>query len=290
MNGPDAQNLPHASTPALATINAFTVDLEEWFHGLTSTNPLVSQWSSFGNRVEVMTQTVLRILANHHVRATFFVLGCVAEQHPQLVEAICSAGHEIGTHGHTHRFVSRLERDEFACEIERSLAAIMQVTGKAPMGHRAPYFSVNANTSWAFDVLKQFGICYDSSVFPTRNMLYGYPGAPRFPYRLPNTNLVEFPLSTLRKAGINWPMSGGFYLRILPYPLVRRAIRRLNAQGQPAILYLHPWELDRNQPAYPVTPRERLTHFGGRKTLAHKLEQLLDDFDFEPLENHVKNY
>ncbi len=171
---------------------------------------------------------------------------------------------------------------EFAQEIAHSLKAITAVTGEMPLGHRAPYFSVNQSTPWVFDILREHGFQYDSSIFPIRNGYYGYPGMPRFPYRV-EAGLMEFPLSTVRLGGVNWPIAGGFYVRLLPYRFIRWAIRRLNRQGQPAVLYMHPWELDLEQPLRANTPRERITHYGGRKSLAPKLDRLFSEFRFGPL-------
>ncbi|HBY98630.1 MAG: DUF3473 domain-containing protein [Ardenticatenaceae bacterium] len=263
--------------------NAFTVDLEEWFQGLTSTNPLVERWPTFESRVVAATDLLLEILSSHRVRATFFVLGYVADRYPTLIADIRAAGHELGVHGYYHRFVSRLTPDEFARELERSIAAVERITGERPLGHRAPYFSINAGTAWALDILQAQGIRYDSSVFPTRTILYSFPDAPRFPHRLDGHDLVEFPLATLRLRGINWPVAGGFYLRTLPYTFIRWAIARLNRQGQPAIMYLHPWELDLGQRYRQVTPREWITHYRGRRGLAAKLHRLFTDFAFMPL-------
>jgi polysaccharide deacetylase family protein (PEP-CTERM system associated) len=265
---------------ALRQMNAFTIDLEDWFQGLTSTNPLTDKWPSFSSRVVPATEALLGVLRTCQVQATFFVLGYTAEQHPTLIERIRAEGHEIGVHGYLHRYVYQVTPDEFAQELERSIRAVQNITGEIPLGHRAPYFSFNASTSWAFDILQAKGFRYDSSVFPTRNMLYGYPQAPRFPYRLNGHALMEFPLSTLRLAGFNWPIAGGLYLRTLPYALVRWAILRLNRQGQPAIMYMHPWELDLGQRYNQVTPRERITHYYGRRSLKEKLYRLFADFGF----------
>jgi polysaccharide deacetylase family protein (PEP-CTERM system associated) len=263
--------------------NAFTVDLEDWFQGLTSTNPRIDLWPSLESRVEQATERLLAVLCDHGVRATFFVLGSVADQHPALVERIRAEGHELGVHGYYHRFVSRLTPGEFAVELERSAQAVERITGERPAGHRAPYFSIDASTPWAFEVLESLGFCYDSSVFPVRTTLYGYPEAPRVPYRPAGRALIEFPVSTAHVGGRDWPMAGGFYVRALPYAGVRWAVRQLNRQGQPAILYVHPWELDLGQPVGRVTPRERLTHYHGRRGLERKLRRLFDDFRFGPL-------
>lgn len=270
-------------TEAGRPLNAFTVDLEDWFQGLTSTNPRVEQWPTFESRVIPATLHLLEILRAYRIQATFFVLGFVAECHPTLVEAIQADGHEIALHGYWHRYVSRLTPAEFSQELERSIEAIRSITGQMPIGHRAPYFSVNRTTRWAFDTLQRHGFLYDSSIFPIRNGYYGDASAPRFPYLAAGSGLVEFPLSTVRLGGVNWPVAGGFYIRVWPYAFIRWAIRQLNRQGQPAILYIHPWELDLDQPHHRVTPRERITHYAGRRSLEAKLHRLFGEFRFGPL-------
>jgi polysaccharide deacetylase family protein (PEP-CTERM system associated) len=260
--------------------NAFTVDLEEWFQGLTSTNSQVERWDDFESRVEYATSLLLDILRQYQVRATFFTLGHVADRHPALMEAICAGGHELGIHGYYHRFVNRLTPAEFDSEVGRSLEAVMRVNGTMVQGHRAPYFSINASTPWAFEILARYGLRYDSSVFPTRNMLYGFPGAPRLPYRVTDSALWELPASTVRWGGRVWPVAGGFYVRALPYTVIRWALRRLQKAGEPAILYIHPWELDLGQKYRKVTARERITHYHGRRGLANKLHRLFSDFRF----------
>jgi polysaccharide deacetylase family protein (PEP-CTERM system associated) len=270
-------------TNAGSPLNAFTIDLEDWFQGLTSTNPQVNQWPAFESRVVPATLHLLEILRAYRVQATFFILGHVADYHPDLVDAIQADGHEIAIHGYWHRYISRLTPVEFSQELERSIKAIRPITGQMPIGHRAPYISVNRSMHWVFDILQEHGFLYDSSIFPIRNGYYGDPRASRFPYTASDAGFVEFPLSTVRLGGVNWPMAGGFYLRMLPYAFVRWAITRLNRLGQPAILYLHPWELDVDQPRHSVTPRERITHYAGRRRLATKLHRLFSEFQFAPL-------
>lgn len=257
--------------------------MEEWFQGLTSTNPQVDRWPTWESRVVPATQHLLRLLRSGGVAATFFVLGAVADQHPALVEAIAAEGHEIGVHGYFHRFVYKLTPAAFDEELGRSIEAVMRITGTPPLGHRAPYFSVNAATPWAFERMAAHGLVYDSSVFPTRNMLYGFPGAPRLPYRVAGHDLWELPASTVRLAGRTWPVAGGFYVRALPYAVIRAALRRLQRAGEPAILYVHPWELDLGQRYSRVTARERVTHYWGRAGLAAKLERIFDEFSFTTL-------
>jgi polysaccharide deacetylase family protein (PEP-CTERM system associated) len=262
-------------------VNAFTVDLEDWFQGLGITSPPVEQWPTFESRVVPLARNLLGILRTYKVQATFFVLGYVADQNPALIEEIRADGHEIGIHGYSHRFVSRISPAEFAQELERSIEVVRRITGELPWGHRAPFFSIDARTSaWVFDLLQAKGFLYDSSVFPTRNMLYGIPDAPRFPYRLDGHNLMEFPLSTLRLGNINWPIAGGFHLRLLPYAIIRWGVSRLNRQGQPAIMYMHPWELDLGQRFQRLSVRETVVQYYGRRQLEGKLHKLFADFRF----------
>lgn len=282
--------VPSAPPPNTSVPNAFTVDLEEWYQGLTSTNATPERWPALESRVEPATDQLLALLDDAGVHATFFVLGEVADRLPSLIARIAAAGHEIASHGYAHRFVDRLTPDQFAADLARAADAIERACGHRPHGHRAPYFSLNGRTPWAWPILADQGYLYDSSLFPARSLLYGAPHAPRHPFRLPGVSLWEFPVAVARPFGLGWPVAGGFYTRVQPYPLIRHAIRRLNAAGHPAVLYVHPWELDLDQPPIAVTARERLTHFTGRRALAAKLNHLLADFMFVPLHALYSHY
>lgn len=266
----------------MSIVNAFTVDLEDWYQGLTSTNRQPEKWAHYEARVLPNTERLLGILADYDVRATFFVLGKVAERYPDLIRQIDAAGHEIGVHGYWHFMVDRLTPSHFAAELDQALHILTPLVTQPLLGHRAPYFSINGRSLWALDVLQEKGFRYDSSFFPTRNMLYGYPDAPRFPHQRAN-GLLEIPVSTVHLLGLNWPMAGGFYVRTLPYLITRQAIRRLNKQNKAAIMYIHPWELDMGQHYTQVTWRERITHYHGRRGLEKKVRSLLSDFQFAPL-------
>jgi len=267
-------------------IDGLSVDLEDWYQGLTSTNRRPGAWPTFESRVVENTNRLLDILAEYKVKATFFVLGYVANAFPKLVSQIRQEGHEIGVHGYYHRRIYQLTPDEFAAEIDRAIAAIEPIIDEPIIGHRAPYASITEGSLWALDVLGEKGFQYDSSVFPTKNMLYGFPSAPRFPYHpIAGKSFIEFPLSTVRIMGVNIPIAGGFYLRALPYWFIKWGINRIHREEQPAIIYLHPWELDLNQPKPRVTPRERITHYHGRASLEGKLHRLLQDFHFAPLKD-----
>jgi len=270
--------------------NAFTVDLEDWYHGLTSTNRRPEMWSQCESRVVQNTGRLLGLLAEHNVKATFFVLGKVAEQYPDLIRSIAAQGHEIGVHGYAHRNIRRLDPPRFAAELEEALTLLQPLTPHPIIGHRAPYFSIDRSNLWALDVLAERGFVYDASVFPARNGLYGYPGAPRCPYRVSAGahSLIEFPAATIRLAGLTIPMAGGFGARMTPGALLRWTIRRLNKEGVPAVTYVHPWELDTAQHYNQVTLRERVTHYWGRSTTQQKLSRLFASFEFGPLRDLIE--
>jgi polysaccharide deacetylase family protein (PEP-CTERM system associated) len=265
-------------------VNALTIDLEDWYQGLTSTSRRIDQWPSFQGRVVVNTERILDILGRANVKATFFVLGYVADRFPNLIQRVAADGHEIALHGYHHQQVHRLTPDQFRKDVVLGMEAVQQASGRKVIGFRAPMFSINGSTNWALQELCAMGFRYDSSIFPIRNFYYGNPNAPRHPYRpLEDSSFMEFPLATVRIIGINWPVGGGFYVRTLPYRLIRAGIRHLNQEGQPAVMYVHPWELDLEQRYYQVTFRERITHYHGRKGLQDKLCHLIQDFDFVPL-------
>lgn len=267
-------------------LNALTIDLEDWYQGLTSTSQQIDRWPTYQDRVVENTDRLLDILDRAAVKATFFVLGYVADQFPGLVRRVADAGHEIGLHGYHHRQVFQFTPEGFRVEILRGRAAVEAAGGRQVVGYRAPIFSINGKTLWALEVLRELGFRYDSSVFATRNMLYGFPDAPRFPYHpFDDDAMIEFPLSTVRMLGVNWPTAGGFYLRLLPYPIFRACIRHINREGHAAILYLHPWEIDPDQPRPNPTLRERFTHYYNLRRTAAKLEALMKDFHFGPLVN-----
>jgi len=193
----------------MTVVNAFTVDLEDWFQGLTSTNSRPSTWGLLEARLEKNALRLLALLDEYGVRATFFVLGHVAKHYPDLIRQIDAAGHEIGVHGFWHRMVHRMDPQQFAQELDSALEMLTPLASRPILGHRAPYFSINGRSLWALDVLRQKGLCYDSSFFPTRNMLYGYPESPRYPHIIESRELVEFPVSTVRWGGLNLPIAGG---------------------------------------------------------------------------------
>ena len=260
-------------------LNAFTVDLEDWYQGL-EIGP--EQWSGFASRLRVGSERLLRLLDAASVRATFFVLGYAAEQDPDLIREIRARGHEIGTHGYAHRLVYRLDPEEFKRDIERSLDILTGLVDTPIHSHRAPFFSITRQSEWAFDILAECGLRSDSSVFPVRNYRYGIADAPRWRYQV-RPQLAEFPLATYRLGGRNIPVGGGAYFRIFPYTLTRYSLRAINAEGGGAVFYIHPWELDPDHPRLDLPRRIGLTHYWNLAATERRLERLLGDFRFVPL-------
>ena len=271
MRGPD-------SGPESVT-NAFTVDLEDWYQGLEID---MGEWGPLEDRLEIGTRALLGLLEEAGVKATFFALGYAAERHPGLIREICALGHELGTHGYSHRFVYRLEAEAFRHDLRRSVEVLEGIAGVRVVGHRAPFFSITRKAPWAFQILRECGMVYDSSVFPVRNYRYGDPAAPRWIHQV-HEGLVEFPLSTCRLWGHNVPVGGGAYFRILPYTYTERGMRRINAKGQAAVFYIHPWELDPGQPRLRLPRRISLTHYWNLHGTGERLRRVLADFRFAPM-------
>ena len=266
-------------------LNAFSVDVEDYFQvGAFERAIPRDTWEGFQPRVERNTQRLLELCEKHQVRGTFFVLGWVAERWPQMVRAIRDAGHELGTHGQDHRRVTTLNPREFREDVRRSKRTIEDVAGVEVIGYRAPNYSIVRETLWAVDVLSEEGFQYDSSIFPIRHDHYGIPDFPRFPRPVKTGNgsaLQEFPISTVRFAGMNLPFVGGGYLRQFPMQFIRWGMRHLNQrERRPAIVYVHPWELDPEQPVQPVGVLTRLRHYRNLDRTEDRLATLFSEYAF----------
>lgn len=267
---------------AAPLLNALTIDFEDWYQGLEIP---VDQWSTFEDRIEYSGSRVLELLAEAGVRATFFVLGYVAEKYPALVRAIAAAGHEIGTHGYSHTLIYTQKPETFRDELRRALHAVEDATGGKVRGHRAPFFSITNRSLWALDILAEAGITYDTSIFPVHNYRYGISDAPRWPYdiRAGGATMREFPISTWRLLGQNVPIAGGAYFRILPYALTRAGLRSINRSGHSAVFYIHPWEFDPDHPRLALPRRIAATHYFNLRSTAARFRRLLRDFQFAPM-------
>ncbi len=269
----------------------FTVDVEEYFHAsaLASVAP-PSSWEALESRVERTTWALIELLTQHGTRGTFFVLGWVAERHPQLVRALAAAGHEVASHGWDHRLITHSGRTEFRQSVRRSRAVLEQLTGSRVEGFRAPSVSIVRGGEWALDVLVEEGYRYDSSLFPVRRRGYGYAAGQTAPHWLarPPGALFEVPPTTLRRAGLTLPAAGGGYFRLLPYGLVRAGLREQERCGQPGTFYIHPWELDDAQPRLPVSRLTRVRHYAGLGCTLGRLETLLREFTFRPIADTLR--
>ena len=264
----------------------FTVDVEEYFQ-VSAFESRVSrdQWDGLESRVRPSVERVLQLLSEHNAGATFFVLGWVAERHPEIVRSIDRAGHEVASHGWDHRRVTQQTRDAFRESVRRTKGVLEDLTGKPVLGFRAPTFSIVPGREWALDTLIEEGHRYDSSLFPIRRPGYGYPSGKRDPHtiRRPNGQLVEIPPATLRVCGMNLPAGGGAYFRLLPYALFRATLRDHERRGVPATFYMHPWEIDHDQPRLAVPLLARIRHYGGLRATANRLARLLGEFRFQPI-------
>jgi len=268
--------------------NALVIDLEFWHNSEFLKDHIPEEWS---DQFPESAMPVLELLEKYNTRATFAVLGMVAERRPELIKLIYDQGHEIASHGYSHRPLFEMSMDEFEQEIIKSIELLTSITGEKPIGYRAPSFSLDNSTKWMLDILERYGFKYDASVFPMRTNLYGVPNAPLYPYRpskediakeSQDSSIIEFPMTVFRQ-GVNIPVGGGFYFRAWPYWLLHLAYRRIE-RTRPVIFYIHPWEM------YHKTPRlnnisyfaKFVTYYGINKSMG-KFERLLANFRFKPI-------
>ncbi len=274
-------------------LNALTVDVEDYYHVQAFANVVGSeQWDQFPRRVETNTLRILELFNQYKVRATFFVLGWVAERCPDLVRKIVSAGHEIGCHGYNHQMIGHEDENTFREDVKRAKGILENVCAVSVQCYRAPSYSVTNRTLWALDVVQSEGFEYDSSIFPIVHDKYGIPNAPRFPYFHNLTDcrrILEFPPSTLSISGINVPIAGGGYFRLLPYRATAWALRRINErEHQPIMFYLHPWEIDPAQPRIDAPWISRFRHYHNLQSTEKKLCRLLEEFSWAPMTEVTK--
>jgi len=266
-------------------INAFTVDVEDYFHTEAMTSVVSrEQWEHMPSRVQSSTLRVFELLGKYNVCGTFFFLGWVAERFPELVREALKLGHEVGCHSFWHRRVSQLSPSEFRDDTLRAKRAIEDAGGVCVRGYRAPSFSILPGTEWAFDILAELEFTYDSSVHPIRHDLYDNGSAPRLAHSVGTGKLLELPIATVRVGNKNLPVGGGGYLRILPYRYTSWGLRRFNLRdGVPGIMYMHPWEIDPEQPRLSASRKSRFRQYVGLDSMQRKLECLLRDFRFAPI-------
>lgn len=272
------------------TTHFFTVDVEEYFQ-VKALEAVVSpeEWLSHPTRVGKSIDALLSALERRGARGTFFVLGWLAVHRPEVVRAIAAANHEIASHGFLHERVTALTPAAFREDIRSSKQALEDLIGKPVLGYRAPSFSIVPGGEWAFDVLIEEEYRYDSSIFPIRRRGYGYPSAPRAPYVMQRAGgrLGEFPLATTTFLQLPLPAAGGGYLRQLPLSLIRRAFREAGARGEYGTFYIHPWEIDPDQPRLPVSMFNQIRHYRGLETALARIETLLAEFNFVAIESRL---
>jgi polysaccharide deacetylase family protein (PEP-CTERM system associated) len=270
-----------AAAPDPRILNALTIDVEDYFQVQAFDGVIArAAWDSLPRRVERNTDRLLDLFAESGTKATFFTLGWVAERHPRLVRRMVDEGHEVASHGFEHRRADSQTADEFRADIVKTKRLLEDVGGAPVRGYRAATFSIGPKNWWAYTVLAEAGYAYSSSLFPIAHDLYGTPDASRAPFREQRSGLAELPLTTARILGRNFPCSGGGYFRLLPYAVSRWAMRRVNrTDGMACIFYLHPWEIDPEQPHQERAPlKSRFRHYTNLAATEGRLRRLLRDF------------
>jgi polysaccharide deacetylase family protein (PEP-CTERM system associated) len=266
-------------------INAMTVDVEDYFHVAALAKSIDrSKWDSMEYRAEASTRLLLDLFDESKIRATFFVLGGVARRSPELIREIAGRGHEVASHGMSHKLVFNQTPEEFASETYESKALLEDIIGASVLGYRASTYSITNRSLWALDILNEAGFAYDSSIFPIRHDVYGIPDASQVPSRIATpkgASIVEFPMSTAPMFGTRIPVSGGGYFRLLPYWLTRTGLRKLNLElSRPFIFYLHPWAVDPWQPRVKAGWKSRLRHYTNLDRCEARLRRLIGEFRF----------
>lgn len=280
-------------------VHRLTVDVEDWFHAEAQSEAVPRDaWDTQRLRILPNVLAILELFAEFHVKATFFFLGWLADRLPELVRLVAESGHEIACHSYAHRLVFSMTPEEFVRDTRRAKESLEDASGVAITGYRAPSFSVCPKSSWALKELIRCGFAYDSSVYPIRHDTYGWPSAPRRPFRVSTDegSILEFPLTTARLWGQIVPAAGGGYLRLFPLSFTQRVLRAHSASLEEAIVYFHPWEIDPGQPRSTIRGLKKLRHYTNLARMMPKLRTLLAEFSFGPLcesrvwERRVRTY
>lgn len=276
-------------TPASDKIitNAMSVDVEDYFQVSAFENVIDrASWDSIECRVEDNTHRILDLFSDRGIKATFFVLGWVADRYPGIVERIVSDGHELASHGYGHQRVTTLTPQSFKEDISKTKNLLEDLAGVEVKGYRAPSYSIGKDNLWAHDVLKEVGYRYSSSVYPVYHDLYGMPDAPRYPFQVADDQLTEIPISTGRMLGNNFPIGGGGYFRLFPYSISKFAINHVNRkEREPCVFYFHPWEIDPGQPRQQsVKFKTKFRHYLNLGRMESRLKQLINDFNWDRID------
>jgi polysaccharide deacetylase family protein (PEP-CTERM system associated) len=266
-------------------LSAMTVDVEDFFH-VSAFESVISpsQWKDYQPRVDTNTRRLLHLFAKKKVKSTFFVLGWVAERYPELIKEIHRQGHEVASHGYSHKRATQQSREELLQDVKRSKDHLEDLLGEQIMGYRAPSFSIGYGNEWAFEVLAELGFKYSSSTYPVKHDLYGTPDWPRFAYNRPE-GILEIPIPTLKLLGKQIPIGGGGYFRLYPYKATQMLVSKyLRDEKQPYSFYFHPWEIDAEQPRLNNAPlKSRFRHYVNLHRTEAKLERLLSDFNWSTM-------
>jgi len=271
--------------------NMMSVDVEDYFQvSAFEKNISRDNWDKLPCRVAENTNRVLDLFAENNAKATFFVLGWVAERYPEIVRRIVNEGHELASHGYGHRRVTDLTPDEFRSDLIKSSAILEDIGGVKLKGYRAPSYSIVSENLWAHDILAECGFVYSSSVYPIKHDHYGIPDAPCFKYETAAPGLIEFPISTVKKFGRNIPAGGGGFFRLYPYGVSKWAINTLNrVDGEQSIFYFHPWEIDPEQPRQNNLPlKTRFRHYLNLNRAESRLKKLLRDFNWVRMDSFIE--
>lgn len=272
-------------------MNSMTVDVEDYYQ-VSAFNEVINynDWKKYESRVERNTNNILDMFDESNLKATFFVLGWVAENHPAIVKEIQQRGHEIACHGYSHRLIYTQTPEIFSDETKRAKDILEDITGSPVSGYRAASYSITKKSLWALDILAEAGFKYDSSIFPILHDRYGIPDAPKEPHIIQTDNgseIIEFPLSTYKLLGITLPVSGGGYFRLYPYKLTKYALDNINKNHNMFVFYLHPWEIDPEQPRIKASILSRFRHYNNLHKCEARLRQLVDDFNFTTMKDLV---
>jgi polysaccharide deacetylase family protein (PEP-CTERM system associated) len=270
-----------------------TVDIEDYFQVQAFADRIPREcWDSIPRRVETNVDLLLDLFATNGTSATFFTMGWIAARHPAMMRRLIAAGHEVASHSYDHRLVNELSPSMFQEDVRHTKNIIEDITGSPVSGYRAPTFSISSRTPWAYEILAQEGYRYSSSIYPIRHDLYGATDAPRFPFQIRPSGIWEIPLTTRRLLRQNVPCAGGGYFRLLPYWISRHNLQYLNASGAPpCIFYLHPWEIDADQPPVRgISVKARVRHYTNLRGMPYRLQSLLRDFRWGRMDHVFATY
>jgi polysaccharide deacetylase family protein (PEP-CTERM system associated) len=262
--------------------NAISVDVEDYYQVEAFSNVINREtWEDYPSRVARNNEKILALFDELGVKGTFFILGCVAEKDPEIVRKICAQGHEVACHGYSHQMILKQDRKTFTEETLKAKKLLEDISGEKVVGYRAATYSITKQNLWALEVLMDAGFEYDSSIFPIKHDRYGIPNFSREPCEITfeNKSIKEFPISTIRMFGMNFPVAGGGYFRLYPYMLSKWGLAKVNSGGLPFVFYLHPWEVDPGQPKIDgISAMTRFRHYVNIEKTEFKLRQLLKDF------------